>query len=74
MHFYLVFTYKSQDFAESQEMFARSHNRETVTSRNSGSNQDIVMIQCIPENCNEYLCRTAQGFVLHSSLVRYSVV
>ena len=35
MHDVLVFTYKSQDFTQSQENFVRSHDRETVTFRNS---------------------------------------
>ena len=35
MHNFLVSAYKSQDFAQSQEIFARSHDRETVTFRNS---------------------------------------
>ena len=32
----VVSAYKSQDFAQSQKFFAWSHNRETVTFRNSG--------------------------------------
>ena len=36
MHRFLVCTYKSQDFAQIQENFARSHDRVTVTFRNSG--------------------------------------
>ena len=32
----LVCACKSQDFAQSQKKFARSHDRETVTFRNSG--------------------------------------
>ena len=35
MHRFWVCTYKSQDFAQSQTNFARSHDRETVTFRNS---------------------------------------
>ena len=35
MHNLLVCAYKSQDFAQSQNKFARSHDRETVTFRNS---------------------------------------
>ena len=35
MHEYLVYAYKSQDFAQCQKNFARSHDRETVTFRNS---------------------------------------
>ena len=31
-----VFTYKSQDWGQYQEIVERSHNRETVTFRNSG--------------------------------------
>ena len=33
---YLVCPYNSQEFAQTQENFARSHDRETVTFRNSG--------------------------------------
>ena len=33
----LVYACKSQDFAQSQKIFARSHDRETVTFRNSAS-------------------------------------
>ena len=36
MHKVLVCAYTSQDFAQSQNFFARSHDRETVTFRNSG--------------------------------------
>ena len=67
----VFFTYKSQDFAQSQDIFAWSHDHETMTFRNYGSNHDIAMIECSPENCNEYLCTTAQGFVLHCSVIRY---
>ena len=35
MHTFLGCTYNSQDFAQTQENFARSHDRETVTFRNS---------------------------------------
>ena len=35
MHQFLVCAYKSQDFAQSQKNCARSHDRETVTFRNS---------------------------------------
>ena len=31
----IVCAWKSQDFAQSQKFFARSHDRETVTFRNS---------------------------------------
>ena len=36
MYNFLVCAYKSQDFAQSQENFAQSHDRETMTFRNSG--------------------------------------
>ena len=36
MHKFLVHAYKSQDFAQSQNNFARAHDRETITFRNSG--------------------------------------
>ena len=32
---FLVWVYKSQDFAQTQQNFARSHDRVTVTFRNS---------------------------------------
>ena len=35
MHKFLVFACKSQDFAQIQKKFARSHDRMTVTFRNS---------------------------------------
>ena len=35
MHTFLVCACQSQDFAQSQKVFARSHDRETVTFRNS---------------------------------------
>ena len=35
MHKFLVCACKSQDFAQSQKFFAQSHDRETVTFRNS---------------------------------------
>ena len=35
MHKFLVGAYNSQDFAQTPEKFARSHNRETMTYRNS---------------------------------------
>ena len=38
MHIFLVCAQKSRDFAQSQKFFARSHDRETVTFRNSGCN------------------------------------
>ena len=37
MHKFLVCAYKYQDLAQSQENFARSHDRVTVTFRNSAS-------------------------------------
>ena len=36
MHEFLVCTYNSQDFAQTQENVARLHDPETVTFRNSG--------------------------------------
>ena len=35
MQFFLVCAYKSQDFAQSQKIFAQSQDRVTVTLRNS---------------------------------------
>ena len=37
IHKFVVCVYKSQDFAQSQKIFARSHDRETVIFRNSDS-------------------------------------
>ena len=37
MYSFLVCACKSEDFAQSQQNFARSHDRETVTFRNSGA-------------------------------------
>ena len=38
IHNFLVCPCKSQDFDQSQQNFARSHDRETVTFRNSALN------------------------------------
>ena len=35
MHIFLVFACKSQDFVQSQNLFALSHNRKTVRFRNT---------------------------------------
>ena len=35
MHEFLVCAFKYQDFAQSQKIFAQSHDRTTVTFRNS---------------------------------------
>ena len=37
MHKFLVCAYKSQDFAQTQENFARSHDCETGTFKNSAA-------------------------------------
>ena len=41
MHNFLDCAYISHDFAESQNIFARSHDRETVTFRNSAFAREI---------------------------------
>ena len=40
IHDFFVCTFKSQDFAQIPENFARSRDRETVTFRNSGWNKE----------------------------------
>ena len=45
----LVWVYKSQDFAQTQQNFARLHDRVTVTFRNSGYQLDSyfkLILQC----------------------------
>ena len=42
MHNFLVSKYQSQDFAQSQDNFVRSHDGETVTLRNSEGSQKKV--------------------------------
>ena len=37
MHNFLVCAYKSQDFTQSQTNFARTHDHETLTFRNSAT-------------------------------------
>ena len=39
IHKFFVCACKSQDFAQSQKFFARLHDHETVTFKNSGQNQ-----------------------------------
>ena len=46
MHKFLVCACKSHGFAQSQEIFARSHDRETVTFRNSGQ----LLVRFYPSN------------------------
>ena len=46
MHKFLVCKYKSQDFGQIQENFARSHDRETVTFRNSGYTLVSTCLDC----------------------------
>ena len=59
MHKFLVCACKSQDFAQSQKIFARSHDRETVTFRNSAGRHFPFLIQ---------------DTVLYSSLLYYTVL
>ena len=47
MREFLIWACKSQDFAQSQKKVARSHNRVTVTFRNSGRSSSKV--------CNDHL-------------------
>ena len=47
MHKFSVWAYKSQAFAQSEKNFARSHDRETVTFRNSGISASGVNENCI---------------------------
>ena len=44
LHKFLVCAYKSQDFVQSQKNFARSHDRETVTFRNSGPHTCVLHV------------------------------
>ena len=44
MHYFFVCAYNSQDFSQTQENFARSHDRETATFRNSASLLDNIQI------------------------------
>ena len=46
MHTFLVCACKYQDFARSQKYFARSHDRETVTFRNSAVSTKVSSEQC----------------------------
>ena len=48
---FIVWVYTSQDFAQTQQNFARSHDRVTVTFRNSGVvsilsalNDEVIML------------------------------
>ena len=54
MHIYLVCAYQSQNFAQSQENFARSHDRETVTFRNSAYSMDsFVGLKRVQEHAHK---------------------
>ena len=45
---FLVCAYKSQYFGQSQKFFARSHDRETVTFRNSACRLDSLALSNSP--------------------------
>ena len=45
---FLVWVYKSQDFAQTQQNFARSHGRETVTFRNSAPSHKNTIGSSLP--------------------------
>ena len=46
MHTFLVCTCKSRNFAQSQKIFVRSHDRETVTFKNPVST-NMLKIKCL---------------------------
>ena len=48
MHKFLVCTPKSQDFAQSQKNFARSHDRMTARFRNSAAGIQTLFLQTTP--------------------------
>ena len=64
IHKFLVCAYNSQDFAQTQENFARSQDRATVTFRNSGP---LVLRQV---NTFLYLC-SVYLFVFQTPLPLY---
>ena len=43
-HKFLVCAYNSQDIEQTQENFARSHDRETVTLRNFAKTHPVITI------------------------------
>ena len=54
MHKFLVCAYKSQDFAQSLENYARSHDRDTVTFRNSAYSMDsFVGLKRVQEHAHK---------------------
>ena len=61
MHKFLVFACKSQDFAQIQKKFARSHDRVTVTFRNSDGPLPLLFLtlhtyEMLPGNDPELSC------------------
>ena len=60
VHTFLVCACISQDFAQSQKIFARSHDSETVTFRNSGKR----ITQLLSYFMNDKgVCRAVPGLV-----------
>ena len=64
MHNFLVCSYKSQDFAQSQKFFARSHDHETVTFRISVSDplggKSVIHLVTV-QYCSEQSHRGKEG-------------
>ena len=54
-------SHKSQDFAQSQKIFARSHDRETVIFKNSVMNTLDVHISVTPQSEQIWTGETAQN-------------
>ena len=54
MHKFLVFACKSQDFAQIQKNFARSHDRVTVTFRNSDVLVQYVLYVSVLCECTRF--------------------
>ena len=72
MHKFSVCAYNSQDFAQTPENFARSHDRVTVTFRNSagggGLNGGLTMV--LTPKCDIFFKTLAKGFHIVLSMAK----
>ena len=55
VHDFLVHVYTSQDFAQTQQNFAPSHDGETVTFQNSA--EDLPTLACCSADLRVYSCQ-----------------
>ena len=77
IHQFLICAYKSQDFAQSKENVGRSHDRETVTFRNSAVMiyifvSSFLLLQFKPKfRCNAILFGNLMARVVYGASISH---